>query len=146
MPHALCDPHAWGMTFTKLELEYLATQHLGRLATLAPDGYPQNNPVGFFVDAERGVIDIGGHAMGGTRKFRNVQAHPRVSFVVDDLASVQPWRVRGIEVRGDAEALTDQEPPRPGFSRELIRIHPRRIRSWGLDPGQPFGGTGRTVR
>ena len=133
------------MAFTELELEYLATQRLGRLATLAPDGYPQNNPVGFFVDAGRGTIDIGGHAMGASRKFANVRANPKVSFVVDDLASVQPWRVRGVEIRGDAEVLTDQEPPLPGFSREIIRIHPRRIRSWGLDPAQPYG-SGRTVR
>jgi len=134
------------MTFTKLELEYLAAQLLGRLATLAPDGYPQNSPVGFFVDAERGTIDIGGMAMGTSRKFGSVRQHPKVSFVVDDIASVQPWRVRGIEIRGDAEALTDQEPPRPGFSRELIRIHPRRIRSWGIDPDAPPYGSSRTVQ
>jgi len=106
------------MTFTQIELEYLATQRLGRLATIAPDGYPQNNPVGFFVDAERGTIDIGGHRMGASRKFASVQANPRVSFVVDDLASVQPWRVRGIEIRGDAEALT--APPH-GSSRTVKR-------------------------
>ena len=134
------------MTFTQLELEYLATQRLGRLATVAPDGYPQNNPVGFFVDAERGIIDIGGHGMGASRKFASVQANPKVSFVVDDIASVQPWRVRGIEIRGVAEALTDQEPPGRGFSRELIRIHPRRILSWGFDPGEPFGRSARTIR
>ena len=27
-------------------------------------------------------------------------------LLVDDLASVNPWRVRGIEVRGEAEVLT----------------------------------------
>ncbi len=83
--------------------------------------------------------------MGSSRKFRNVQAYPKVSFVVDDILSVRPWRVRGIEVRGEAQALTDQEPPAPGFSREVIRIRPRRIRSWGLDPADPYG-SGRTVR
>ncbi|MFC4119932.1 hypothetical protein [Nonomuraea zeae] len=35
------------------------------------------------------------------------------SFVVDDLASVDPWVVRGIEIRGSAVALTDHEPPVP---------------------------------
>jgi pyridoxamine 5'-phosphate oxidase family protein len=134
------------VTFTELELEYLATQRLGRLATIAPDGFPQNNPVGFWVNAELGTIDIGGHALGASRKFHSVQANPKVSFVVDDILSLQPWQVRGVEVRGEAEALTGQEPPMPGFSRELIRIRPRRIRSWGLDPRQPFGGSGRTVR
>ena len=133
------------MTFTDLELEYLATQRLGRLATLAPDGFPQNNPVGFWVNADLGTIDIGGHAMGSSRKFDNVRVNPKVSFVVDDIASLQPWRVRGVEIRGEAEALTGQEPPMAGFSREIIRIHPRRIRAWGLDPQEPYGAA-RTVR
>jgi pyridoxamine 5'-phosphate oxidase family protein len=134
------------MTFTELELEYLATQILGRLATVAPDGYPQNNPVGFVVDAEGGTIGIGGLALASSRKFHNVQANPKVSFVVDDLVSQDPWRVRGIEIRGEAEALADQEPLRPRFSREVIRIHPRRIRTWGLDPAASPYGSGRTVR
>lgn len=133
------------MTFTELELEYFTTQHLGRLATLAPDGFPQNNPVGFRVNPELGTVDIGGFAMGASRKFGNVKANPRVSFVVDDLASIDPWRARGVEVRGEAEAMVDQEPAMPGMSRELIRIHPRRILSWGLDPQFPRA-SGRTVR
>jgi pyridoxamine 5'-phosphate oxidase family protein len=135
-----------GVPFTDLELEYLATQALGRLATVAPDGYPQNNPVGFSVNRASGTVDIGGHNMGASRKFANVRDHPEVSFVVDDIASRDPWRVRGVEVRGIAEALVDEDPPMPGMSREIIRIHPRRIRSWGLDPAGPYGGTGRTVR
>ena len=59
-----------------------------------------------------------------------------VAFVVDDIASVDPWVVRGVEIRGTAEALTDVDPPRPTMSREIIRITPRRIISWGL--GGPF--------
>ncbi|MEU7891894.1 hypothetical protein AB0B45_03395 [Nonomuraea sp. NPDC049152] len=55
--------------------------------------------------------------------------------MLDDLASMRPWTVRGIEIRGTAEALTDQEPPLPGFSGELIRITPRKITSWGLADG-----------
>jgi pyridoxamine 5'-phosphate oxidase family protein len=133
------------MSFTEAELEYLATQRLGRLATLAPDGFPQNNPVGFRINVELDTIDIGGHAMGESRKFRNVQANPKVSFVIDDIASVQPWRVRGVEIRGEAEALAEQEAAGPGYSSEIIRIHPRRIRSWGLDPQAPYGA-GRSVR
>ena len=35
------------MTFTEPELGYLTSQILGRLATVAPDGAPQNNPVAF---------------------------------------------------------------------------------------------------
>lgn len=110
------------MSPTDAELTYLETQRLGRLATIAPDGYPQNNPVGFRYNAELGTIDVGGHQLSATRKFRNIQANPKVSFVVDDIASVQPWRVRGVEIRGDAEALEG-----------VIRIRPRRVRSWGLE-------------
>ena len=121
------------MTFTDAELKYLESQRLGRLASLAPDGYPQNNPVGFRINHELGTVDIGGHAMGTSRKFHNIQANPKVSFVVDDIASVRPWHVRGVEIRGIAEALTDQEPAMPGMSAEIIRIHPRRVRSWGLE-------------
>jgi len=53
--------------------------------------------------------------------------------------------VRGIEIRGRAEALGDQEPTTPYGSGEIIRIHPTRIISWGLDPAHP-GMTGRTVK
>lgn len=115
------------------ERDYLSSQRLGRLATVDGAGQPQNNPVGFFVDDDLGVIDIGGRAMGRTKKFRNVQGNPRVSLVVDDLASVRPWHVRGVEIRGRAEALTDWQAPYAGYSREAIRIHPERVISWGLD-------------
>lgn len=119
-------------TLTDAELGYLTSQTLGRLATVDADRAPQNNPVTFRYNAGLGTIDIGGHAMGTSRKFRNVRANDRVAFVVDDIASFRPWRVRCVEIRGRAEALSDQEPPRPGFSREIIRIHPERIIS-GLD-------------
>jgi pyridoxamine 5'-phosphate oxidase family protein len=119
-------------TFNERELGYLGTQRLGRLATVAPDGYPQNNPVGFFYNAELGTIDIGGYQLGNSRKFGNVRTYPKATLVVDDLASVQPWQVRGVEIRGDVEALVDVDPPMRGMSREIIRIHPTRIRSWGL--------------
>lgn len=122
------------MVFTDSELAYLRSQRLGRLATRAEDGTLQNNPVGFHVDAEAGVIDIGGRDLGNTRKFRNVAANGAVAFVVDDLASVSPWVVRCIEIRGVAQALTDQPPLTPYMSPEIIRIQPRRIISWGMGP------------
>ena len=119
-------------TFSPTERAYLASQRLGRLATIDRSGRPQNNPVGFAVEHD-GSIVIGGFRMGDTRKFRNVAANDRVAFVVDDLASVDPWVVRGVEVRGRAEALTDADPPQPFMTRQVIRIRPERIISWGLD-------------
>ncbi len=130
------------MTFTVQELDYLAGQRLGRLATVDARGTPQNNPVGFFVDRDTGDVLIGGTALAHTRKFRNVEATGVAAFVVDDLASTDPWTVRGIEIRGSAEALHDVEPPMPGLSRELIRITPNWIGTWGIEAGRG----GMTVR
>ena len=115
-------------------IAYLHSQRLGRLATVDADGAPQNNPVGFRYNAELGTIDIGGRNMGASRKFRNLARNPKVAFVVDDIASVQPWRVRCVEIRGRADALRDQAGQPPGFSAEIIRVYPERVISFGLDP------------
>ncbi|MEU4831644.1 PPOX class F420-dependent oxidoreductase [Streptosporangium sp. NPDC023615] len=132
------------MIFTEAELAFLKSQHLGRLATTDSAGGLQNSPTGFHVDPETGAVDIYGRAMGTTRKFRNVRTNPRVAFVVDELASTDPWRVRGVEIRGEAEAIEDHDPPFPHLSREVIRIHPRRVVSWGVDP-EHEGMRGRDV-
>jgi pyridoxamine 5'-phosphate oxidase family protein len=114
------------------EIAYLASQRLGRLATVDQKGAPQNNPVGFTYNAELGTIDIGGRNMGASRKFRNVQANDQVAFVIDDIASVDPWRVRCVEIRGRAEALRDQHAEASYMSPEIIRVHPTRVISFGL--------------
>jgi len=115
-------------------IAYLQVQRLGRLATVDRAGAPQNNPVGFRYNGDLGTIDIGGRNMGATRKFRNVAGNPKVAFVVDDLASVQPWRPRCVEIRGRAEALRDVAAQSAGLSAEIIRIYPERVISFGLDP------------
>jgi pyridoxamine 5'-phosphate oxidase family protein len=128
--------------FTDYELAYLKSQKLGRLATIGPTG-PQLTALGFSVNDD-GTIDIGGPALGKSQKWRNIAANPAVSFLVDDLTPDEPGAVkpgwgRGVEIRGDAELLTDHAPPAYGgswFGNEVIRIHPRRIRSWHLDPEQ----------
>ncbi|GAA2354138.1 PPOX class F420-dependent oxidoreductase [Streptomyces carpaticus] len=117
--------------FSAPERAYLATQRLGRLATVDPSGQPQANPVGFFPQDD-GTVLIGGRAMGDTKKWRNLTVNPLLSLVVDDLASVQPWRVRGVEIRGVAQLLVGERDLGPGFSPEVIRLHPRRVISWGL--------------
>lgn len=131
------------MVFTDAENTYLSGQRLGRLATVDADGMPQNSPVGFRVDPDNGTIDIGGWRMGASRKFRNIQRGSGIAFVVDDIESFDPWRVRGVEIRGVAEALTDQPRTNDYMSGEVIRLHPRWIRSWGLDPDEPAGSSRR---
>jgi pyridoxamine 5'-phosphate oxidase family protein len=112
--------------FSDTELEYLTGQRrLGRIATVGADGTPHVVPVGFRWNAEHDAIDVGGHSLERTKKFRDVQRSGRASIVVDDLASTDPWRPRGVEVRGGAEAIAG--PP------ALIRIHPERIVSWGIE-------------
>jgi pyridoxamine 5'-phosphate oxidase family protein len=125
--------HPMPDSLTPQQLQYLHTQRLGRLATVDGSGAPQNNPVGFVVDDDTGQVLIGGFRMGDTRKFRNVLGNPQVALVVDDLASVDPWRPRMVEIRGTAEALSDIDPPMQGMSRDVIRITPTRIISFGLD-------------
>ncbi|GAA2511894.1 PPOX class F420-dependent oxidoreductase [Winogradskya humida] len=121
------------MAFTESEIEYLAGQRLGRLATLRPDGTLQNSPVSYRYDASTGSIDITGYNMTASRKFRNVTATGQVAFVVDDLPSVDPWRVRCLEVRGTAEAIGSPAGSAFGPGVPIIRIHPRQIISFGLD-------------
>ena len=125
------------VTLTEAERAYLQSQPLARLATVDASGAPQNNPVGAFLDEETGDIIIGGHAMGASRKFRNVQRNGQVALVVDDLVSRDPWTVRGLEIRGAAVALEDVDPPVPFMSREVIRITPLWVTSWGVDPEAP---------
>jgi pyridoxamine 5'-phosphate oxidase family protein len=130
--------------FTDDERAYLQSQCLGRLATVSADGAPQNNPVGLHFNANLGTVDIFGRNLGATRKYRNVRINPRVALVVDDLVSMDPWVVRGIEIRGQAEAIEDGAPQVDGMSRQVIRIHPRRVISWGLAADQT-GMQSRTV-
>lgn len=128
------------MAFTDIELAYLVTQPLGRVATIGPDGSPQVNPVAFVVDTTAHRIEFSGPFIRRTRKYRNLLADPRISFVVDDMADepVGPGGQtgRGLEIRGNAELLELDEPIREGFAHDLIRIHPRRVIAWNLDgPG-----------
>ena len=112
--------------FTAAELAYLAGgRQLGRLATVGADGTPHVVPVAWIYNAARDAIEIGGHELERSKKFRDVTRSGRAAIVIDDLASTDPWRPRGIEVRGRAEAMAMPTP--------LIRIHPERIVSWGLD-------------
>ena len=109
--------------FTEEELRYLTGERrLARLATVGKDGTPHVAPVGWTYNAELGAIDIGGHDMANTKKYRDVRRTGRAAVVIDEV--LPPWRPRGIEVRGRAEAVDGERP--------LIRIHPERIVSWGI--------------
>ncbi len=121
-------------TFAGSEIEYLRGQRLGRIATVGKDGQPHVVPVGFRYNAETRTIDVGGHGIARSKKWRDAQRDPKVAIVIDDLASVSPWRPRGIEVRGEAVTFKNGgQSIGPGFDPEVIRIVPSHIVSWGLD-------------
>jgi len=117
--------------FSDAERAYLDSQRLGRMATVDPGGQPQANPVGFFLQDD-GTILIGGLNMGATKKWRNLRANAKIALVVDDIVSITPWKVRGVEIRGTAELLTGPHNLGAHFSPEVIRIHPEKIYSWGV--------------
>jgi len=98
------------MSLNQTEIDYLASQPLGRLATLRPDGTLQNNPVGCHYNPATGTIDITGYNLAASQKFRNVAANDQIAFVVDDIISTQPWRVRCLEIRGTGETIEAQQP------------------------------------
>ncbi|CAN5757508.1 PPOX class F420-dependent oxidoreductase [soil metagenome] len=119
--------------FTDAELEYLRGQRrLAHIATVGADGTPHVVPGGFAYNAEHDSIDLGGHSLEQTKKYRDVVRTGRAAVVVDDLASTDPWRPRAVEIRGRAEAITEPAP--------LIRLFPDRVVSWGL---QSSTGGGR---
>jgi len=115
--------------FTEVELRYLTGgQQLGRIATVGADGTPHVVPVGWIYNAATDTLDVGGYELERSKKFRDVARVGRAAIVIDDLESADPWRPRGIEVRGRAEAIALPTP--------LIRIRPERIVSWGLAQGR----------
>jgi pyridoxamine 5'-phosphate oxidase family protein len=129
--------------FSSHEIEYFASQRLGRIATVGPDGQPHVVPTSFRYNAEHDAIDVGGMRMSQTKKLRDVQRTGRASIVVDDV--LPPWQPRMIEVRGTAVVV-----PAGGkdfgeqFDDTIVRIQPTRIVAFGIDPDQQ-GMQARTV-
>jgi pyridoxamine 5'-phosphate oxidase family protein len=130
-------------TFTENEIEFLRGQRIGRIATVGRDSSPHVVPVGFRLGSDEEAIEVGGHALRGSKKWRDLETNPRVAFVIDDLVQMDPWTPRGLEVRGRAE-LHDEggESFGKGWDAALIRIVPQRIVSWGIE-GPPFSDAGR---
>ena len=110
--------------FNEREAEYLAENILGRLATVSAEQEPHVVPVVYRFDGSS--IYFGGFNLAKSLKYRNIMRNNKVAFVVDDLESMRPWKPRGIEVRGFAEAYRAGE-------NHAVRIVPTTKRSWGLE-------------
>lgn len=114
--------------FTVAELEYLATQPLMRFASASINGRPDVAPVVFEIDGDD--VLTAGFDVTHTVRYRNIQMNPRVSVVVDDLASVNPWSPRGIKIIGTAIIEEFNGSPR-------FRISPEVIISWAINDTTP---------
>ena len=115
--------------FTPEELAYFQSQRFGRLATVSEKGEPHVVPVTFRYNPEQESIDIGGHNIVQTKKYRDAIRHGRVAFVVDDV--LPPWKNRMIEVRGTVEG-----PPEGG--KRLWRLSRRRFCALPLHASFPL--------
>jgi pyridoxamine 5'-phosphate oxidase family protein len=121
--------------FTDKELDYLAGQRLGRIATVGPDGQPHVVPTSFRYNPEHDAIEVGGLRMSQTKKARDVQRTGRASIVIDDV--LPPWQPRMIEVRGTAAVIpSGGKAFGPRFEDTIVRIQPTRIVSIGIESAE----------
>jgi PPOX class F420-dependent enzyme/OxyR family protein/uncharacterized protein (TIGR02246 family) len=125
------------MPVDEIYIHYLNGRSRGRLATVGPDGSPQNKPVGYRYNAGLGTIDIVGLKMERSAKYRNIAINPKVALVVDDQVGEGATGTRYLEVRGDAHQVSSAASGEPGLSDHLIRIRPRRLVAWNIDPAHP---------
>jgi len=100
------------MDFTSVELEFLRSQRLCRLATVGPSGWPHVVPV-MYALTENGSFEFDADGI----KLRNLVAEPRCALVVDASGPK-----RGVSVQGRAEVI----------GKERARLTPDRKFSWGL--------------
>jgi pyridoxamine 5'-phosphate oxidase family protein len=125
------------MTFTDAERQFLARQPRGHLATIGPGGIPQVKPLAFTYNAALGTIDITGYQMADSAKYRNVRANPHVAFVVDEVTAPNREGAHFLEIRGDAETAVGTHDLQGHLAPEIIRIRPRRVISFNVDPDRP---------
>jgi pyridoxamine 5'-phosphate oxidase family protein len=129
--------------FTEKELDYLAGQRLGRIATVGGDGQPHVVPTSFRYNPEHDAIDVGGLRMSQTKKVRDVRGTGRAAIVVDDV--LPPWQPRMIEIRGTAEVVpSGGKALRDTFEDTIVRITPTRIIAFGIDSADQ-GANARSV-
>lgn len=94
--------------------EFLESQKIMRLATIQPDGVPHIVPVWYRFAAEKFYVGTNTK----TRKARNLQGNPAVSFCID--AGVNS-PIFGVMCQGTARLITDQNTVRPIAEKILLR-------------------------
>ncbi len=117
--------------FNKDELKYVKSQLLARVATATAKGKPNVAVVGFEFDGRYFYIgSVEQEILHSTPRYVNIKkGNKQIALVIDDLVSVDPWKVRGVRVNGTADIVTHTGEFGKG---EYIRIKPRLSWSWGL--------------
>lgn len=111
--------------FTEKEVAYIKSQHLLRMATVSKSLQPDVAPLAFRFDGDKFLI--GGFDIRKTFKYKSIKAgNDLVAIVIDDLASTNPWKPRGVKIHGTAEIIEADE-------RSSLLITPQRLWSWGIE-------------
>src|SRR6266542_1590911 len=112
---------SWGLLQTLIEHDLIDEYRLWTFQVLLGSG--------------KRLFDTGTIPAGLELIDSTTSSNSKVAFVVDDMASVDPWRPRAVMVQGRAEALEGQASKFAGSDDAIIRIAPDKIVSWGLDEG-----------
>jgi PPOX class probable F420-dependent enzyme len=128
------------MTFVPKTHQDLLNAHVGVLATIGQDGYPQVTALWFLFDDDD-TIKLSLHTT--RQKVKNLQAHPECTFFVLD--TINPHRT--LEIRARALITPDQDyefakklgvkydgwipHDRPGESRVVVSFEPIKVNTWG---------------
>ena len=89
------------MTIPSSHADLLESKALANVATIGPDGAPQNNPVWFAWDGTHVLFS----QTTGRQKYRNLKNSPKVALSIVD--SADPYRY--LEIRGTVAEIVDDE-------------------------------------
>lgn len=89
------------MTIPSSHRDILESKALANVATIGPNGEPQNNPVWFDWDGTHVLFS----QTTGRQKYRNVQANPLVALSIVDIEN--PYR--DLEIRGTVAEIVDDK-------------------------------------
>jgi PPOX class probable F420-dependent enzyme len=121
VPLAVLDPAnprgAWAR-------EHLASDIVGWLTTVAPDGKPQSSVVAFFWDGAEIVV----YSQPDTPKVRNIAANPHVAFNLQS----DPYGDHMLSVEGIATP-DPSLPPQDQVASYMAKYR-EPLAHWGMDP------------
>ncbi len=126
--------------FSDPEIEFLKSQWVCRIATVSPEGWPHNVPVGFVFDGKAFYIT----SDPGNKKLKNMARNNKVCLIIDVPKSPR----RAIMVQGLAtlaehgeefERITEYISKEKGWKKwkegeqVAVSIEPTKKLSWGIE-------------